>query len=104
MSSLTDIRNPLVSVIVPTFNRPAMLKDALASIFAQTYAPIEIIVVNDGGIDAELAIAASNCKSRVVYLKHTSNKGLPAARNTGIKAASGEFIAYLDDDDVYYPD
>ena len=104
MVSQAEIKNPLVSVIVPTLNRPAMLKDALASIAAQTYAPIEIIVVNDAGVDVERVVEQSRFKQRVVYLKHTTNKGLPAARNTGLKAASGDYIAYLDDDDVYYPD
>src|ERR1043166_3977977 len=96
--------SPLVSVIIPTLNRPAMLKDALASIAAQTYTPIEIIVVNDAGVDVECVVSQFKLKHHIVYLKHATHKGLPAARNTGIKAASGDYIAYLDDDDVYYPD
>jgi len=77
----------------------------LASIAAQTYSPIEMIVVNDGGVDVEGVVARSRFKQqRIVYLKHAINKGLSAARNTGLKAASGDYIAYLDDDDVYYPD
>jgi glycosyltransferase involved in cell wall biosynthesis len=96
--------NPLVSVIVPTLNRPAMLKEALASIASQTYTPIEIIVVNDAGVEVEDVISALRFNQRIVYLKHATNKGLPAARNTGLKAASGDYVAYLDDDDIYYPD
>jgi len=104
MLSQADRKNPLVSVIVPTLNRPAMLRDALASIAAQTYSPIEIIVVNDAGGDVEGVVSRFGLKQRIVYLKHAINKGLPAARNTGLKGASGDYIAYLDDDDVYYPD
>ena len=104
MLSQAETKNPLVSVIVPTFNRPAMLRDALASIAAQTYAPIEIIVVNDAGVDVEGVVSQMKSIRGVVYLKHANNRGLPAARNTGLKAASGDYIAYLDDDDVYYPD
>jgi glycosyltransferase involved in cell wall biosynthesis len=104
MLSQADRKNPLVSVIVPTLNRPAMLRDALASIAAQTYSPIEIIVVNDAGGDVEGVVSLFGLKQRIVYLKHAINKGLSAARNTGLKAASGDYIAYLDDDDVYYPD
>jgi glycosyltransferase involved in cell wall biosynthesis len=81
-----------------------MLRDALASIAAQTYSPIEIIVVNDAGGDVEGVVSLFGLKQRIVYLKHAINKGLSAARNTGLKAASGDYIAYLDDDDVYYPD
>jgi len=95
---------PLVSVIVPTLNRPAMLRDALASIAAQTYSSIEIIIVNDGGIDVESVVSRFSPQHRIVYLKHATNKGLAAARNTGLRVASGDYIAYLDDDDVYYPD
>jgi glycosyltransferase involved in cell wall biosynthesis len=104
MLSQADRKNPLVSVIVPTLNRPAMLQDALASIAAQTYSPIEVIVVNDAGVDVEGVVSRFGLKERIVYLKHAINKGLPTARNTGLKAASGDYIAYLDDDDVYYPD
>jgi glycosyltransferase involved in cell wall biosynthesis len=98
------VRNPLVSVIVPTFNRPAMLKETLTSIDAQTYAPIEIIVINDGGTEIEPPFVPLNVGRKVVHLKHGTNRGLPAARNTGLNAASGEYIAYVDDDDIYYPD
>src|ERR1044071_3963007 len=104
MLDQAEEQNPLVSVIIPTFNRPTMLKDALASIAAQTYAPVEIIVVNDAGVDFDYVVSPFRHKQRVIYLKHDTHRGLPAARNTGLRAASGDYIAYLDDDDVYYPD
>ncbi len=96
--------NPLVSVIVPTFNRPELLVETLKSILNQTYKNIEIIVVNDAGKDVEELITSLNNENKIRYIRHPDNKGLAASRNTGIKAAKGKYIAYLDDDDIYYPD
>lgn len=90
-----------VSVIVPTYNRRAMLDRALGSIRAQIYEDYEVIVVNDGGEDVS-AVVAQYPKAR--YISHARNRGLPAARNTAIHAARGRYIAYLDDDDVWYPE
>jgi len=95
--------NPLVSVIVPTYNRPDMLKEALMSILSQTYQNVEVIVVNDAGEDIKDVIDSLNKEGKIIYLQHKENRGLPAARNTGLKAAKGKYIAYLDDDDIYYP-
>lgn len=95
---------PLVSVIVPTHNRPQQLKRAITSVQSQTYDNIEIIVVNDAGTDAESVVRALGHHGDILYIRHGANKGLAAARNTGIGAAHGKYIAYLDDDDVYYPD
>ncbi|MDP3027962.1 MAG: glycosyltransferase [Deltaproteobacteria bacterium] len=95
---------PLVSVIVPTYNRPAMLVETLRSILNQTYSNHEIIVVNDAGADVENVVTFLNQSGRMTYVRHGRNLGLAAARNTGIKIAKGKYIAYLDDDDLYYPD
>ena len=95
--------SPLVSVIVPTHNRPDMLKDAIQSILDQTFQNFEIIVVNDAGQDVTSVVQAFN-SPKTVYLSHETNKGLAAARNTGIRAARGKYIAYLDDDDIFYPE
>lgn len=94
---------PQVSVIVPTHNRPEMLREAIGSILAQTFQDFEVIVVNDAGTDVE-HIVASFDSQKIRYLAHESNRGLAAARNTAIRAAQGKYIAYLDDDDRYYPD
>ncbi|MGE5799190.1 MAG: glycosyltransferase, partial [Syntrophaceae bacterium] len=94
---------PLVSVIVPTYNRPDQLVAALKSILAQTYRNVEIIVVNDCGTDVEPRISSLNQDRSITYVKHGKNRGLAAARNTGIKVARGKYIAYLDDDDLFYP-
>ncbi|MGA1874719.1 MAG: glycosyltransferase [bacterium] len=95
---------PMVSVIVPTYNRPDMLADALKSILDQSYQNFEIIVVNDAGIDVENIVTSLNHEGTITYIKHSRNRGLAAARNTGIKVARGKYIAYLDDDDLFYPD
>jgi glycosyltransferase involved in cell wall biosynthesis len=89
---------PLVSVIVPTRNRPSMLRDALHSISRQTYQNHEIVVVNDGGE----AVAPALPSVRVIDMK--SNRGPAAARNAAIAASKGEVLAFLDDDDRYRPD
>ena len=94
---------PLVSVIVPTYNRPEQLLAAVESILAQTYRNLEIIVVNDCGVDVEPKVSALNQRHSITYVKHAENRGLAAARNTGIKVARGKYIAYLDDDDLFYP-
>lgn len=96
--------SPLVSVIVATYNRPDALPDCLRSILGQTYRNIEIIVVNDAGIDVKAIIDSLNEKGNIAYVEHPRNRGIAAARNSGLAAANGEYIAYLDDDDLYYPD
>lgn len=96
-------RNPLVSVIVPTYNRPEWLRETLQSVLAQTYPNFEIIVVNDAGPDVTHIIDALNEEGRIRLITHERNKGLGAARNTGVRAANGKYIAYLDDDDIFLP-
>lgn len=92
--------SPLVSVIVPTYNRPAMLRDALASIEAQTFQDFEILVINDGGEDVE-GIAKEYPKVR--YFSHGCNWGCAGTKNTALRMAKGKYIAHLDDDDLWYP-
>ena len=94
---------PLVSVIVPTHNRPELLCDALRSILSQTLQDFEIIVVNDAGVDVGPWIRSLDEPERIRLLRHPRNRGLAAARNTGLTAARGKYIAYLDDDDLFYP-
>lgn len=97
-------RTPMVSVIVPTYNRPERLQVALSSVQAQTYQDFEIIVVNDGTLDVSEVVAPLNKDGRITTIRHDRNRGLAAARNTGLRAAKGTYIAYLDDDDTYLPD
>ncbi len=98
-----DVR-PLVSVIMPTYSRPDRLREAIQSVLAQTCQDFEILVVNDGGQDVTSVIDGFNAGARLVAIQHTENRGLAAARNTGLRAAKGTYIAYLDDDDRYCPD
>ena len=95
--------HPLVSVIVPTYNRPDTLKRTLESIAAQTYKRIEAIVVNDAGEDVSGVIDTFHDRLSIKYLVHDKNKGLAAVRNTAINHATGQYIAYLDDDDIFHP-
>lgn len=94
---------PLVSVIVPTYNRSGMLREAIQSILNQTFQHFEIIIINDAGEDISPVVRAFN-SPKIVYISHETNKGLAASRNTGIRAARGKYVAYLDDDDLFYPD
>ncbi len=94
-------RVPKVSVIVPTYNRPERLRTALASLAAQTYQDFEVIVVNDFGCEVESIIAACADRSRITTICHDRNRGLAAARNSGLRVAKGTYVAYLDDDDRY---
>lgn len=99
----------LVTVIIPTYGRADNLVRAVESVAAQTYKNIEIIVVDDnnpGTIDrknTEHAIERLRRNIDIVYIKHAVNKNGAAARNTGLRASQGKYIAFLDDDDEFLP-
>lgn len=95
---------PLVSVIVRTKDRPALLANALKSIAGQTYANLEIVVVNDGGQDVRDVVIALAGNIPVTYITHEKSEGRSAAANSGLKAARGLYLNFLDDDDLFYPD
>ena len=98
-----DNRQPLVSVIIPVFNASGYVVSALKSVFAQTSTDYEVILVNDGSSDTEiLEKAIEPYSSRLTYLKQ-ENRGPSAARNLGIRKARGEWLAFLDSDDVWLP-
>lgn len=92
----------LISCIVPVFNGERYLAEALESILAQTYRPIEIIVVDDGSTDGTRELCA-RYGDRIRYLRQ-NNAGAPTARNLGLSASQGEFIAFLDSDDLWHPE
>jgi glycosyltransferase involved in cell wall biosynthesis len=98
----SDMHLPLISCIVPVFNGERYLGETLDSILAQTYRPLEIIVADDGSTDGTPAVVASYGE-RVRYLSQL-NAGPAAARNLGLCAARGEFIAFLDADDLWHPE
>ena len=88
-----------VSVIIPTYNRSAFLKSALESVNSQSYPIKEILVIDDGSTDQTVENLTPNFKS-VIFIRQ-ENQGVSAARNTGIKKATGEWIALLDSDDLW---
>ncbi len=95
---------PLVSVIIPAYNAEAFIEATLASVLAQTYTNIEVLAVDDGSRDrtAEIVQAFAEQDSRISLLR-SSNQGVAAARNLAIENSSGEYIAPLDADDIWYP-
>jgi glycosyltransferase involved in cell wall biosynthesis len=99
-------RQQLVSVVIPTYNRQNLVCRAVKSVLAQTYQNLECIVVDDcstdGTLDALTELSYQDDRLRVV--SHLQNRHASAARNTGITAARGELIAFLDDDDTWLPD
>lgn len=94
---------PVVSVVIPTFNRSHVLGRCLRSVLAQTYGDFEVIVVDDGSEDDTAALVGAISDDRIVYIKHPHNLGQGAARNTGIQAARGRYIAFQDSDDEWLP-
>ena len=100
---------PLVSVIIPTYKRPKYLTRAINSVLNQTYQNIEIIIIDDNNEEDEFRKLTQNVlkkfiiEKKIIYIEHKYNKGVAAARNTGIKKSNGEFISFLDDDDEYLP-
>ncbi|MEE9356734.1 MAG: glycosyltransferase [Methylococcaceae bacterium] len=96
--------NPLVSIIIPTRNRPLLLINAMESISRQTYSHWEAIVINDGGDDIGALIAYQDVKQQFRYIDLKYNQGQGAARNAGLSLARGDIVCYLDDDDRYKPD
>lgn len=110
MSGLNPAQNPnigpadVVSLIIPAYNAAPFIKEALDSVFCQTYRHFEVIVVNDGSPDTpaleEVLLPYRDC---IVYIKQ-ENRGLSGARNTGLRTATGSLIALLDADDIWMPD
>lgn len=94
-----------VSVVIPTHNRGKMLAHAIESALAQTWAPLEIIIIDDASSDGTAALLhrLSETDSRIRYISSPHPMGGARARNEGIKAAKGKYVAFLDDDDVWSP-
>lgn len=103
---MTTTDPPLVSVVIPTYDRPHLLKRAIESVLAQTYDAIELIVVDDCSPtsveDVVQTIATDEFEVGVKFVRHDENQGGCAARNTGLEVTSGDYIAFLDDDDRWH--
>lgn len=95
---------PRISILIPTYNRGYCIEECLHSALAQGYAEIEIIVVDDASSDDTRERVARIGDPRLRYFAHEHNQGGAAARNTGIRAARGDYIAFLDSDDRWLPD
>lgn len=93
---------PRISVVIPTYNRQELLIEAIGSVLAQTYQDFEIIVVDDGSTD-NTEEKIQPYLSRVRYIKQR-NQGVAAARNAGIRHAKGEYLCFLDSDDIWLPE
>ena len=103
------VNNKIVSIVIPTYSRADNLCRAIDSALAQTYKPVEIIVVDDNGenttcqLETEKKLDKYIVRGEITYLKHVHNKNGSAARNTGFRASHGQYINFLDDDDVLLP-
>lgn len=99
--------SPLVSVLITTYNRPAYLRKAVETVCAQTYDPIELVVVDDYSREPAAPLVDdvdTTALETVTCVRHDENQGANAARNTGIEAAAGAYLAFLDDDDRWEPE
>ena len=102
-----------VSVIIPTYKRPKNLENALLSVLTQDYTDKEIIIISDNGKDSEFNLITEDIINKIKeshpneiirYISHSANRNGAAARNTGLLNCTGEYITFLDDDDIYLPD
>jgi glycosyltransferase involved in cell wall biosynthesis len=94
--------NISVSVIVPVFDGEKTIERALNSILAQTFTDFEIIVVDDASTDLTAELVSERYREQLKLIRHANNRGAAAARNTGIAAARGEWVAFLDSDDIWH--
>jgi hypothetical protein len=95
---------PLVSVVIPVYNRAHLLGRAIQSVRAQTFRDLELVVVDDGSTDGSAGAVPSNEDSRIRVIRLPTNRGVSRARNIGIQAARGRLLAFLDSDDEWLPE
>lgn len=91
----------LISIIMPVYNREQTVKQSVESVLAQSYSHFEMIIVDDASTDQTAEVIKEIDDQRIRYIKHTENRGACAARNTGILAAEGNWIAFQDSDDIW---
>ena len=103
--NLGSIGNPLVSVVIPMYQAEAWIIDTLVTVAAQTYPRVETIVVDDGSTDrgADLVAEYASADALAIRLVRTANRGVSEARNIGILASTGDYVALLDADDLWHP-
>ena len=103
-ASRPDRGEPMVSVVIPTYNRAGLVQRALASALAQNHRNLEVLVVDDASTDETQSVIAGYDDSRVRYLRQETNRGVAAARNRAMREARGDYIAFLDSDDEWLPE
>ena len=97
-------RAPFFSVVVPTYNRGGLILKTLGSVFSQTYRDFEVVVVDDGSTDDTARVLAPYSeRGEIVYVRHGRNRERASARNTGMERAAGDYLTFLDSDDLMYP-
>lgn len=104
MTSDLSPRSPFFTVVIPTYNRAELLRQALQSVFDQTFTDFEVIVIDDYSTDHTRSVAESFSDPRLTYVMNDRSKGGGGARNVGIFRAQGQWVAFLDDDDVWLPE
>lgn len=97
------LEKPLVSIVIPTYNRAELVTQTIDSVVQQSYPNLEIIIVDDGSTDDTENTIQNIKDSRIRYIKHPQNLGGATARNTGIEAATGGYTCFLDSDDLWLP-
>ena len=95
---------PIVSIIIPTYNRARLLGRAIDSVLAQTFTDFELIIVDDGSVDNTRQLVLDYADQRIRYVWHERNQGQNAALNSGVLAAGGKYVAFLDSDDEWLPE
>lgn len=95
--------NPLISVIIPVYNREKFILEAISSILKQTIQSFEIIVIDDGSKDKSLELIRSYKDPRIIIIENSENEGVSLSRNKALDRALGKYIAYMDSDDVSHP-
>ena len=97
-------KEPMISVIIPVYNRVELLPESINSVINQTYKNYEIIIIDDGSSTDIKRIIQKFKNPNIKYVKHNKNKGAAVARNTGIKVSKGKYIAFQDSDDEWHPE
>lgn len=103
MPHVPRLHGSTVSVIIPVHNREQLIGSAVASVLRQSHGNFELIIVDDGSTDRSVGVVARFADPRIRIVRHAQNRGIPAARNTGLEAARGRFVAWLDSDDIARP-
>jgi len=104
MNEKTEFEEPLISVIITCYNGEKFIREAIESVINQTYQNWELIIIDDGSTDSSKEIVDRyRTGQRIKYVQHDTNKGIAKTKNTGIRLARGNYLAFLDQDDVWLP-